>query len=169
MTQQKSYLNPYISGILIGLILLLFYGIVGVGFCGSGYAVEVVSEGYSLINPGLVYNSEFFSKLGLGKGFSYASILALGIFVGGFISSLANGRVGLMVERGSDFSRIIRLFLTAMGGLILGFSTQLGRGDLLDNLFGGSVFLSTGSILFVVMALLASYIFAFLFWRQWSD
>jgi hypothetical protein len=169
MSEKNSYLNPYISGVLIGLVLLLFYGIVGVEFNGSASALEVVSEVYGVINSNLVSNSEFFTELGLGKGFTYVSMLAFGLFVGGFISSLANGRINLTVERGGDFSSIIRLFLTMMGGLIVGFSAQLGRGDLLDNLFGGSVVLSTGSLIFVIMALLGSYMFAFLFWRQWSD
>ena len=172
MSKKNLHLNPYIAGALIGLVMLLFYVIVGVEFNVITSFLEVVGGGYSAISPDLVANNEFFEGLDISpvsSKVSYAFILVLGIFAGGFISSLANKRLTLVVEGSSSFSWLIRLLLVALGGIVVGFSTQLGRGDLLDNVLGGSVFLSTGSVIFVIMALLSSYVFAFLFWRQWSD
>jgi len=169
MERDNSYLNPYISGVLIGMAIIAFISIMGIGFNVNEAIAGFAGYIYSVFAPDRLAASEFFKTIKPVIQFDYSFALVFGIFIGSFISALSNKRISVKVERGNDFSLFARVFLTAMGGLIVGFASQLGRGGIFDNAFTGITLLSTGGLVFVISALISGYVVAFLFGRQWND
>ena len=65
---SNKYMNPYIAGVLLGLVLLASFYLTGRGLGASGALRSVVVEGVGTVSPEYAAHSGYFSKyFGEGK------------------------------------------------------------------------------------------------------
>ena len=167
----RAWMDPYLAGIAIGLVLLAAYVLVGRGLGASGAFSAVVTAGVGAAAPeqltvNAYYAAEAESRSG-GLLRDWLVIEIIGVTIGAFASALAAGRLRMEIERGTGVSAGRRIAWAVAGGLLMGLGAKLARGCTSGQALTGGALLSVGSWLFVVSAFAAGYLVAPLALRQW--
>src|SRR5688500_6318944 len=101
----KRYMDPYLAGVGIGLVLLAAYAIAGRGLGASGAFASVVAAGTAAVQGTAVASSSAavapYLPSGVTSPFSDWLVLELtGAVLGGFASAWLAGRARAAVDRG---------------------------------------------------------------------
>ena len=168
--KTKKYMNPYLAGVLLGFVLLMAFFFTGRGLGASGAVKSVVVTAVDAVAPEHVESSEYYSKYAGGDKSPMKSWLVfqvLGVMVGGFLSGAMSGRLTWKVEHSPKITSKRRLIFAAMGGLLFGFGSQLGRGCTSGAALTGMSVLSVAG--FVTMAAIfgTAFAFAYLLRKNW--
>ena len=128
MMNPKPYLNPYLAGIGLGLVLLSAFVIMGRGLGASGAFTSVLAAGVNSVAPSHAQSNGLYKEyLNTPSGNPLKEWLVYeiaGVLVGGFISGLLSGRIKRTVEKSPGFSTSGRLVYAFSGGILLGFSSK---------------------------------------------
>lgn len=165
----KPYANPYLAGVLLGLVLLASYVLLGTGL---GASAGIARAGASLsmcFAASHTLGSEYFGKWGAHPLNYYLVFMFAGTFAGALISALLANRVRLQVERGAASSRRRRLAYALAGGIIVGFASRLAQGCTSGQALSGGALLLTGSLVFLICLFASGYATAWFVRRQWHD
>ena len=160
--KAKKYMNPYLAGVLLGLVLLMSFFFTGRGLGASGAVKSVVVAAVDTVAPNHAESSEYYSKYVGGDKSPMKTWLVfqvLGVMVGGFLSGAISGRLTWKVEHSPKITSKRRLIFASMGGLLFGFGSQLGRGCTSGAALTGMSVLSVAG--FVTMAAIFGTAFAF--------
>jgi len=169
--QRSAYMNPYLSGIGIGLVLLASFVIAGRGLGASGAFASVVSFIVNLVAPTHTVDNPFYQKYLSRAAHPFLDSLfigVIGVMVGGFISGMLAGRVKRTIERGPNISDRGRLALAFAGGIIMAFGAQLGRGCTSGQALTGGSLLNLGSWAFMLSVFAGGYGAAYFLRREWK-
>lgn len=169
--KPKPYMNPYIAGIGLGMVLLLSYVIMGRGLGASGAVSSVVAVGINKVAPNHVAGNNFYSEY-IGDGQTnplkdWLVFEVLGVLAGGFISGMFAGRVNKSIEKGPRISNKGRIFYAILGGILMGFGAKLARGCTSGQALTGGAILNLGSWAFMMCVFAGAYLFAYFIRRQW--
>lgn len=150
---KTRYLNPYLAGFLLGLVLLATIFITGRGLGASGALKSVVVSTVGSLAPHHAANSPFYGPL-LAPGQesplkTWLVFEVAGVFLGAFLSGLVSNRLGLHTEAGPQVSRGKRWLFATLGGALFGAGAQLARGCTSGAALSGMAVLSTAG--FVTM------------------
>jgi len=151
--QSKNYLNPYLAGVMLGLVLLTAFFVSGRGLGASGALKSAVVTTVDAVAPGHAENTAFYSDYNESHPKPMKSWLVfemLGVLVGGFLSGALSGRLKLKVEHSPKITSKRRLIFALAGGVLFGFGSQLGRGCTSGSALSGMAVLSLGG--FITMA-----------------
>lgn len=169
--EPAPYMNPYLAGVGIGLVLLAAFVIMGRGLGASGAFSSVASAGVDAVAPAhAAGNAAYARYLGDGARSPLADWLVfeiIGVVIGGFASGVRARRIRLTTERGATASPRLRLALAFAGGLTMGLGAKLARGCTSGQALTGGALLSAGSWLFIGAAFAAAYLTMPLVRRQW--
>ncbi len=166
----KNYMNPYLAGFLLGLVLLSAFVITGRGLGASGAAKSVVISTVGSAAPEYAEKSAFYEEYfvpGNNPLNSWLVYLVIGVIFGGFFSGAMAGRLGLKVERGPRINAITRLIFALSGGVLFGLGAQFGRGCTSGAALSGMAVLSTGGILTMMAIFGTGYVIAYFFKKLW--
>ena len=167
----RPYMNPYVAGIGLGLVLLAAFVIMGRGLGASGALSSLVAWSMNLVAPGHAQANEFYLGYLEGGGHPLKSWLVfevIGVLVGGFISGALAGRVKLSVEKGPRIGTRGRYFLAFFGGSLMGIGAKLARGCTSGQALTGGALLNVGSWAFMLMVFAGAYALAWFLRRQWT-
>ncbi|HEX2921175.1 MAG TPA: YeeE/YedE thiosulfate transporter family protein [Bacteroidales bacterium] len=167
---KKKYMNPYLAGTLLGLVLLSAMIIAGRGLGASGGLKYCVVSVVGAIDKPHVENSIYYSKYfkdGEKPLMNWLAFEIFGLVTGGFISGAASGRFKLKIEKSPKISNARRLTFALMGGIFFVYGAQLARGCTSGAALSGMAVLSLGG--FVTMAVIfgSAYFFAWFFRKNW--
>ena len=167
---KKRYMNPYLAGTLLGLVLLLAMFLSGRGLGASGGLKYCVVSAVGAIDKPHADRSIYYSKYfeeGKKPMKNWLTIELFGIVAGGFISGAVSGRLKLKVEKSPNISVTKRLILAFIGGVLFVYGAQLARGCTSGAALSGMAVLSLGG--FVTMAAIfgSAYLFAWFFRKNW--
>lgn len=167
---EDGFWNPYLCGVLLGLVLFLSFLVTGHGLGASGALARGVTAGLKVVAPGPVDTTAYFAQLGGGDKAVLSHWLVwelLGVVLGGALSGLLAGRFRPGLHRGPRLSPRARLVLALLGGLLVGWSTQLSRGCTSGQALSGGAILSAGSWAFMFAVFGGGYLVAYPFRRLW--
>ncbi|WP_372772978.1 YeeE/YedE thiosulfate transporter family protein [Mangrovibacterium sp.] len=153
MEEAKKYMNPYLGGVLLGLVLIVAFWVSGRGLGASGAAKSVIVAGVEAVAPAHAEKAAFYQEYGSTHESPLKSWLVfemLGVLVGGFLSGALAGRLNFKVEKGPNVTSKVRIFFAIIGGVLFGFGAQLGRGCTSGSALTGMSVLSAGG--FITMA-----------------
>ena len=129
-SRKKKYLNPYLGGVLLGIVLLAANFVSGRGLGASGAIKSGVVTVVTTVNPSAAEKSTFIKEyLGAHGGSPMKNWLVfemMGVLVGGFVSGALAGRLKLKVEHSPKITSNKRLFLALIGGILFGFRQPAG-------------------------------------------
>ncbi len=169
---ERSYWNPYLAGIALGLVLLGSYVVMGRGLGASGAFSTVVSATVAKVAPGHAAGNSFYAGyLGDGSSSPFKDWLVfevLGVFIGGFVSGTLAGRVRKTIEKGPAISSGKRLVFAFVGGALMGYGAKLARGCTSGQALTGGAVLNLGSWAFMMCVFAGAYAFAYFMRRQWT-
>lgn len=162
----KPYLNPYLAGFGLGLVLLSSFVVMGWGLGASSAFATGVAWCLDRVAPAHVQANPFFTEY-LLPGTEWLVMLVLGVFFGGLVSGLLGNRVELVVERGPRASRSRRLVLAFLGGAIMAVGAKIGGGCTSGQALTGGALLNAGSWAFMICVFAGAYALAWFLRRQW--
>lgn len=168
---RPAYMNPYLAGIGIGLVLLSAFVIAGRGLGASGAFASVVSFVVNLISPAHTEGNVFYQKYLSRAAHPFQDALfigVIGVMIGGFISGTLAGRVKRVVERGPNITDTGRFLLAFAGGVLMAFGAQLGRGCTSGQALTGGSLLNLGSWAFMLSVFAGGYGVAYFLRREWK-
>lgn len=169
MRPEKPYLNPYVAGVCLGLVLLAAYVLTGRGLGASGAFGNAASAIVSIAAPKEAASNDYFqSYLSGGAPWSAWIVIEIaGVLVGGGISAWLGGRFKPEIQKGPHLKPVSRLTAAAIGGGIMGFGAVLARGCTSGQALSGGALLSVGSWAFMMAAFAGGYAAAPLVRRLW--
>jgi hypothetical protein len=168
--EAQPYMNPYLAGIGLGLVLLAAFVLVGRGLGASGAFNSTIAWLLSLVAPGYARSNEFLSAY-LEEGThplkAWLVFEVVGAFAGALLSGLLAGRVAFGVEKGPRISVAARLGLAFVGGGLMAFGAALARGCTSGQALTGGSLLNLGSWAFMMCVFGGAYAVAWFFRGEW--
>jgi len=168
--EPRPYMNPYLAGFGLGLVLLSAFVLMGRGLGASGAFSSAVAWLVSLAAPGYAHSNEFLARYLPEDSHPLKAWLVfevLGVLAGALLSGLLAGRVGAAVEKGPRVPVGTRLALAFAGGALMAFGAALARGCTSGQALTGGSLLNLGSWVFMVCVFGGGYAVAPLLRRQW--
>jgi hypothetical protein len=167
----SRYMNPYIAGVLLGLVLLAANYFSGRGLGASGAIKSTVVAVVKTVAPSHANNAAFYKEeIERHPGNPLKSWLVfqmLGVLVGGFLSGVVSRRLTFKVEHSPKISSKRRLFFATLGGVLFGFGAQLGRGCTSGSALSGMAVLSLGGFVSMMAIFGSGFAFAYFFRKNW--
>ncbi len=169
--RPQAYMNPYLAGVGLGLVLLSAFVLVGRGLGASGAFSSVLAWALQAVAPQHVSQNEFLAGyLGDGTSSPLRSWLVfevIGLFAGAMISGLLAGRTKVMTEKGPRVSVRARLSMAFVGGALMAFGADLARGCTSGQALTGGALLNLGSWAFMMMVFAGAYAVAYFLRWEW--
>ena len=169
--EPRPYLNPYLGGALLGVVLFLSFFITGNGLGASGAIAHVEVALLNLFVPEHVDHVAYLAEVGGGSRSPLDNagvFMLLGTFLGGMLSGIANRRFRLETRRGPHVSDRARWAFAVLGGLIMGYGARLARGCTSGQALSGGAVLSVGSFAFMFSVFAGGYAVAWFVRRLWN-
>jgi uncharacterized membrane protein YedE/YeeE len=167
--EPRPYSDPYLTGVVLGLVLLAAFVLVGRGLGATGAFASVAATALDAVSRGAVEGNAYFAER-LPSGGLWSEWLVVeiaGVFVGGWASAALARRLRVTVERGAHVSVAQRLLRAGAGGAVMGVGAVLARGCTSGQGLTGGALLSVGSWLFIFGAFGAAYLAAWLLRSAW--
>jgi uncharacterized protein len=170
-SMNTKYMNPYLAGVLLGLVLLATIFVTGRGLGASGALKDVVIVAADTVAPTHARQTAFFKTyLGPDKENPLKSWLVfevLGVLVGAFASGLASDRIRLTTESGPRLSSPRRWLFAAVGGALFAAGAQFARGCTSGAALSGMAVLSTAGFVTMLAIFGTGYAVAYVGRRLW--
>ena len=167
---HRGYLNPYLGGILLGLLLLVTFYITGRGLGASGAIKSTVAAVVHEIAPEHAENTEYLSKYYSDDDSPLNAWLVfeiLGVLAGAFLAGAIGGRLKLKVEHSPKIKRNTRLYAAFGGGLLFGIGAQFGKGCTSGAALSGSAAQGTSGFLVMIGIFGTAYLLAYFVRKLW--
>ena len=167
---KSKYMNPYLAGIMLGVVLLLSFYLTGRGLGASGAMRSVVISSVANAAPDFAKGSNFYSKYLGGEWGPMKTWLVLevfGVLVGGFISGALSGRLKFKLERSPKITRKRRIWMAIIGGALFGFGSQLGRGCTSGAALTGMAVMSLAGYVTMMAIFGTAFALAYFFRKNW--
>ena len=167
----KPYLNPYLAGFGLGLVLLATFVLMGRGLGASGALTSGVACAVQTVAPEHAAGNAFYAEY-LGDGSTHPLkdwlvFQVLGVFIGGLLSGAWANRLHVTVEKGPRVSTARRLLLALVGGAILAVGAKLALGCMSGQALTGGALLNAGSWAAMMCIFGGAYALAWFVRRQW--
>jgi hypothetical protein len=166
----RPYSDPYLTGVVLGLVLLAAFVLVGRGLGATGAFASIVAAAVNAVSPSAAQGNAYFADRLPPDGLwsEWLVVEIAGVFVGGWASAAFARRLSITVERGGQLSVAQRLVRAGAGGAVMGVGAVLARGCTSGQALTGGALLSVGSWLFMAGAFGAAYLAAWLMRSAWA-
>lgn len=169
--KTRPYMNPYLAGFLLGLLLLATIYITGRGLGASGAFKSLVISLVNGIAPEHAANSKYYQQYAAanpeGPLRNWLVFEVLGVIIGAFFSGVMANRVGLKFEKGPRSGNLARIIGAIIGGFLFGYGSQLGRGCTSGSALSGMAVMSFGGIITMFAIFGSGYALAYFFRKLW--
>ncbi len=169
--KDTKYMNSYVAGVLLGILLIATFYISGRGLGASGAIKGVTVTTVHAIASSHTDNTQFYQEYTKSHGEnplkSWLVFEVFGVLIGAFLSGLYSDRVGLKLEKGPNTKTKYRIAGAIIGGALFGFGAQLGRGCTSGAALSGMAVMSTGGIITMLAIFGGGFLFAYFFRKLW--
>lgn len=169
--KTRSYINPYVGGVLLGITLFAAFYLTGAGLGASGAVNRVQISVLDKVSPKTVDRMAYCAQLAGGdrNPLDSPSVMMLfGTLFGGLVAGGLSGRLKPEIRKGAGVSNGTRLAMALIGGLVMGFGARFARGCTSGQALSGGATLSAGSWLFMFSVFGGAYGLAWFLRRFWQ-
>lgn len=164
-------MNPYLAGVLLGLVLLVTIVLTGRGLGASGAIKSVTVATVDAVAPAHTAASPFYAQyVGPDKESPLKAWLVFevaGVLLGGFLSGLVSNRLKVVTEKGPRIQTRTRWLFALLGGALFGIGAQFARGCTSGAALSGMAVLSTAGFVTMLAIFGSGYAFAYFARRLW--
>ncbi len=165
--KEKPYWSPYVSGVGLGITLLLAFVFMGRGLGASGALMRFTTAIVDLFAHDHVMANPYFAKYAENPFSNWLVYEILGVMIGGFLSGMLAGRNKWRTGRGPRISKYNRWILAFVGGAIMGIGARLSRGCTSGLALTGGATLAVGGWVFMLALFIGAYATAYFVRKQW--
>ncbi|MFO1271385.1 MAG: YeeE/YedE thiosulfate transporter family protein [Rubrivivax sp.] len=154
----RAYLNPYLAGAILGVVLFTAFLLTGNGLGSSGATSRIDAALVDLVAPAHVDRTPYLLKMAGGERNPLDDWIVpvfFGALLGGFVSGWRHGRLKLTTTRGPAISDRQRWLMAFLGGMVFLYGARMARGCTSGQALSGGATLAAGSWL-VMLAIFAS-------------
>jgi hypothetical protein len=166
----KPYINPYLGGLLLGLVLFTAFFLTGNGLGASGGLNRIQVFFEDLVVPAHVDRTPYLLTMAGGDSNpldSWIVFITVGVVFGGFIAGWFNGRVRVETNKGPQISKYTRWSMAFLGGAFMGYGARFARGCTSGQALSGGAVLSLGSWAFMFAVFAGAYALAYFVRKLW--
>lgn len=168
--RHEGYINPYLGGVLLGLLLLATFYITGRGLGASGAIKNSVAATVYVLDPETAQEKEYIGQFISDDEHPLSTWLVfevIGVLIGAFLTGSLAGRLTWKVEHSPKVASRTRLIFAVVGGMLFGIGSQLARGCTSGAALSGSAALATSGFLTMLAIFGGAYLFAYFFRKLW--
>lgn len=168
--EPKKYMNPYLAGFILGLVIIASLYLTGRGLGASGAVKGVVTHVVDVVAPAHTQSSHFYSKYVNSTVQPHKRWLVFEIFgliFGGLLSGAWAGRLKWKIEHSPKITSKKRLILAVIGGFIVGIGASFGRGCTSGAALSGMAVLSTAGFISFFSIFAAAFITSLVVKKFW--
>ena len=169
--KEKAYINPYLGGILLGIVLFSAFFLTGNGLGASGGINRIIVFFEDLLFPAHIDRTPYLISMAggdLNALDNWIVVLTVFVVVGGFVAGFINGRLKFETNRGPQVSKKNRWFYAFVGGGLMGYGARMARGCTSGQALSGGAVLSVGSWAFMFAVFAGAYMLAYFVRRLWN-
>lgn len=169
--EARPYVNPYLAGAALGVVLFLSFFVTGGGIGASGALSRIQTGALDWIAPAHVDRVAYFAEMAGGHRSPWANTqvyMIVGTLLGGLASGLWHRRVRLETLKGPRVSIKARWVLAFLGGVVMAYGARFARGCTSGQALSGGAVLSVGSWAFMFSIFASGYAVAWFFRRLWN-
>lgn len=169
--ETKPFANPYLGGILLGIVLFLAFFLTGNGLGASGGLNRFVVYFQDLVAPEHVDRVPYLLAMAGGDRNpldNWLIPMVIGTLAGGFFSGWRNGRLKIETGKGPQISTRTRWVMAFAGGTFMGYGARLARGCTSGQALSGGATLSVGSWAFMLAVFAGAYALAYFVRKLWN-
>lgn len=169
--RTKAYINPYVAGAFLGVVLFSAFALTHSGLGASGAISRLHVAAADLVAPDHIDRVGYFAAMAGGdrNALDHSSVMMLlGTALGGFLSAWWNGRLKPEICKGPQISNRSRLVYALLGGAIMGYGARLARGCTSGQALSGGAVLSAGSWVFMFSVFGGAYLLAWFVRKLWN-
>ncbi len=166
----KFYLNPYMGGVCLGLVLMATFYFTGRGLGASGAVKSTVVAAVNAVSPEHAVKSHYYGKFvseGQHPMNTWLVFEVIGVLAGAFLSGLFFNRLKFKVEHSPKITINRRLLFALGGGLLFGIGSQLAKGCTSGAALSGMAVLSLAGFITMMAIFGTAFIFAWVFKKNW--
>ncbi len=171
VNSQPKYINPYLGGVLLGLLILATVYITGRGLGASGAIKSAVVTTANTIAPESTSNNEYMNKFVSEEHspmYTWLVFESLGVLLGGLLSGILFGRVKkFRTDHGPKITSRTRLIFALIGGALFGLGSQFGRGCTSGAALSGTATFALGGVIVMFGIFGTGYVIAYFFRKLW--
>jgi len=163
--------DPYLAGVVLGLVLLATFVVFGRGLGASGGITRLVALAGHAVSPAWVEdNGHLGGYFAVGARWwdDWLVFEIAGVALGGLVAGLTSGRFRVVVERGPRLGSRARLGYAFLGGTIVGVGARLAQGCTSGQALSGGATLAVGSWAFMFSVFGGAYALAYFVRRLWT-
>ncbi len=168
---KTKYINPYLGGVLLGLVLIAANFISGRGLGASGATKSAIVATVNTVAPNHAENATFYKEYNAshpdGPMKAWLVFQMLGVIAGAFLSGAVFNRLKFKVEHSPKITSKRRIIFAVMGGILFGFGSQLGRGCTSGSALSGMAVLSYGGFISMAFIFGTAFALAYFFRKNW--
>ncbi|MCT4613492.1 MAG: YeeE/YedE family protein [Marinifilaceae bacterium] len=167
---NSRYLNPYIGGLLLGLVLLSAIFIAGRGLGASGGVKGIVIGAAKSLSKDHTENSVYYKEYISKHQNPFKTWLVfelLGLLFGALISGFVFKRLKFKIEHSPKISSKKRLLFALLGGVFFGFGAMLARGCTSGSALSGMAVMSLAGFVSMAAIFGTAFILAYFFRKLW--
>ncbi len=167
---EKPYVDPYLGGLILALVLFASLFITGSGLGASGTVGRFTVFLIDLVAPQHVDRIPDFLHWGGGTTNPLDAtlpMLTLGSILGGLVSGLIHGRTKWEIVKGPSISNRTRLIMAFLGGMFFVYGARMARGCTSGQGLSGGAVLSAGSWTIVFAIFGGAYALAYFARKLW--
>ena len=168
---QPKYINPYLGGVLLGLLILATVFVTGRGLGASGAIKSAVVTTSNTVAPSATQSNAYMGKFisdDHSPMYTWLVFESLGVLLGGLLSGLIFGRVGkFRTDNGPQITSKKRWILAIIGGALFGLGSQFGRGCTSGAALSGTATFALGGVIVMFGIFGTGYIIAYFFRKLW--
>lgn len=171
LNNQPNYINPYLGGVLLGLLVLITVYITGRGLGASGAIKSTVVTTAEVLTPEKANNNTYMKQFisdDHSPMYNWLVFESLGVLLGGLLSGVLFGRAGkFRIEKGPKITNKMRLVFALIGGMLFGIGSQFGRGCTSGAALSGSATFALGGVVVMFAIFGTGYAIAYFFRKLW--
>lgn len=168
---SRPQMNPYLAGVLLGLVLLAAIFVSGRGLGASGAVKSAVIASVTAAAPAHARTAPFYAEYAAEHAENplkqWLVFEVVGVLIGAFLSGLVSGRLSWTTERGPRAGAATRIGFAIAGGALFGIGAQFARGCTSGAALSGMAVLSTAGFLTMLAIFGTGYAVAYFTRRLW--
>lgn len=168
---ERAFVNPYLGGAALGVVLFAAFFITGNGLGASGGLERIVFAVVDVFAPQHIDRTAYLLRLAGGDKNAldfWVVYMVAGVLVGGFLSGWYNGRLKIETHKGPRLTNRQRWLWAFVGGGIMGYGARIARGCTSGQALSGGAVLSVGSWAFMLAVFAGAYAVAYFVRKLWN-
>lgn len=168
--RKNKYMNPYLAGFFIGLLMIAAYYFSGEGLGSSGAFRNITLAGVDAVAHKQVLSSDYFGKfarLNVNPLNTWLVFELLGLIGGAVLSAVLHNRLEFSIGKSPKITKKTRLIAALSGGVLWGVGSQLGRGCTSGLIMSGMAVNSLSGYIGLMAVFGGGFMFAYFVRKLW--